>query len=585
MNHYYTSERNVLIVIALMKAHGIRKMIASPGTTNLTLIASLQQDSFFEMYSAPDERSAAYMACGLAAESGEPVALSCTGATASRNYMPGLTEAYYRKLPVLAITSSQHFGKIGSYFPQVLDRRSTPNDIVCESVHLTPVHSDMDEWACSVAANQAMLALRRRGGGPAHINLVTTYSKDFSIRKIPSVNLIRRFRLGDTLPELPSGRIAVYVGSHKKWSEDLLSAVDTFCAVHNAVVFCDHTSNYTGKFKVPYALAACQPEGGLRKSGTVPNLLIHIGEVSGDDPSRRLGRHAVVWRVNPDGEIRDTFQKLKSVFEMEEYEFFQVYAGDTSQKSDDYLQRCLNHLDTLRKQIPEVPFSNIWVASKSASRIPDGACLHLGILNSLRSWNLFALPENVSVFANTGGFGIDGGLSSLLGASLADRKKLYFGVFGDLAFFYDMNSLGNRHLGKNLRIMLINNGRGTEFRNYFHPAAVFGDAADPYMAAAGHYGNKSRTLIKHYAENLGFEYLSASSKTDFEKSCSRFLIPEITAAPMLFEIFTDSRDENEALHAITHIERSLEGFAAETGKRILGETGIRIAKKILNFRK
>ena len=67
MNHYYTSERNVLIVLALMKAHGIRKMIASPGTTNLTLIASLQQDSFFEMYSAPDERSAAYMACGLPA--------------------------------------------------------------------------------------------------------------------------------------------------------------------------------------------------------------------------------------------------------------------------------------------------------------------------------------------------------------------------------------------------------------------------------------------------------------------------------------------------------------------------------------
>lgn len=97
---YYTNERNVQVVIALLKAYGIRKVIASPGTTNMTFVASIQDDPFFEMYSSVDERSAAYLACGLAAESGEPVVISCTGATASRNYMPGLTEAYYRKLPV-----------------------------------------------------------------------------------------------------------------------------------------------------------------------------------------------------------------------------------------------------------------------------------------------------------------------------------------------------------------------------------------------------------------------------------------------------------------------------------------------------
>ena len=91
---YYTNERGPQIIIALLKAYGIRKIIASPGTTNLSLVASMQQDPFFEMYSSVDERSAAYMACGMAAESGEPVVITCTGATASRNYMPGLTEAF-----------------------------------------------------------------------------------------------------------------------------------------------------------------------------------------------------------------------------------------------------------------------------------------------------------------------------------------------------------------------------------------------------------------------------------------------------------------------------------------------------------
>lgn len=59
------------------------------------------------------ERSAAYIACGLAAGSGEPVALSYTQATVSRNYSSELTETFYRKLPVLALTQTQHTGRIG----------------------------------------------------------------------------------------------------------------------------------------------------------------------------------------------------------------------------------------------------------------------------------------------------------------------------------------------------------------------------------------------------------------------------------------------------------------------------------------
>ncbi len=77
-------------------------MIASPGTVNVPFVASIQQDDFFEVYSCVDERSAAYMACGLASESGEPVVITCTGATASRNYLPALTEAFYPQVCLLS---------------------------------------------------------------------------------------------------------------------------------------------------------------------------------------------------------------------------------------------------------------------------------------------------------------------------------------------------------------------------------------------------------------------------------------------------------------------------------------------------
>ena len=195
----YTDEVNVQILVALMKHHGVRHIVASPGTTNITFIACLQRDSYFTVYSAADERSAAYMACGLAAESGEPVALSCTGATASRNYLPGLTEAYYRKLPVLAVTSTQHLGRIGSMTPQVIDRTNELNDVCKVSVQCPSVHSADDRWACEVNLNRALLELTHHGGGPVHINLVTTYSNNFDVTELPRVRYVDRVEVGDAL--------------------------------------------------------------------------------------------------------------------------------------------------------------------------------------------------------------------------------------------------------------------------------------------------------------------------------------------------------------------------------------------------
>ena len=130
MNTHYTTDRSTQMVLSVLKAYGIKKIVVSPGTTNMAFVASAQSDPCFEMYSSVDERSAAYIACGLSQESGEAVVISCTGATASRDYMPGLTEAYYRKLPVLAITGSHGEYLIGHLHPQVIDRSVTPNDIV-----------------------------------------------------------------------------------------------------------------------------------------------------------------------------------------------------------------------------------------------------------------------------------------------------------------------------------------------------------------------------------------------------------------------------------------------------------------------
>ena len=160
------------------------------------------------------------------------------------------------------------------------------------------------------------------------------------------------------------------------------------------------------------------------------------------------------------------------------------------------------------------------------------------------------MPIGIQAKCNVGGFGIDGGVSTIIGASLAHPEKLFVGVFGDLALFYDMNVVGNRHVGNNIRILLINNGKGNEFRNYAHPCYFLGDEAEDYVAAARHYGNKSDVLVKNYAENLGYEYLTANSKETFLSVVDHFLTPEVTVRPMLLEVFTDTQDESDALEQI-----------------------------------
>lgn len=586
-DYFYTDERNAQIVISLLKAHGIKKVVASPGTTNICLVASLQQDPFFEIYSAADERSAGYIACGLSAESGEPVVLSCTGATASRNYMSALTEAYYRKLPILVITSSRSNFQIGHNIDQVTDRTVLPNDVAKLSVQLPLIYNnDEAEWGCVIAANKAILELSHHGNGPVHINLETNYSWNYNVKELPETRAIYRFLNENDLPKVNAERVAIMVGAHLKWNDRLIAAVDRFCEAYNAVVLCDHTSNYKGKYRILANLPAQQ----RNFNSVIKNaeIIIHIGDISA---SKYNIAAKEVWRVNPDGELRDPYKKLHYVFEMEEVDFFEKYTAISNQKKKtEFYDQCVDELTDLNASLLAVldclPFSNIWMASQTADKLPENSILHLGIQNSLRSWNFFEIPQSVFGYCNTGGFGIDGCISSVIGASLVDKNRICYCVLGDLAFFYDMNSLGNHHVSNNLRILLVNNGKGTEFKLTTNPGSMFGNRADDFIAAGGHYGNKSRSLVRHYAEDLGFEYLTASNKEEYIENIGRFITPQLTDKPMIFEVFTNDADEVSALETVRTIKLSKETAstkqkAKDAVKDLIGEKGVKAFKKIL----
>jgi len=573
-----TDERNAQILIQVLKAHGIKKVIASPGTTNACLVSSMQSDPFFEIYSAPEERSGAYMACGMAAESGEPVVLSCTGATASRNYMPALTEAFYRKLPILTVTSSRRNAYIGHNCDQVTDRTVLPNDVAKISVQMPIVLDDVSEWNCIINANKAVLELYHRGGGPAHINLETTYSKK-KVADIQPVRIIRRFMKYDEFPNITAQRVCIFVGAHVEMDDKLERAISEFCKKYNGIVLCDHTSNYRGEYRAFCNIVADQ----YYWKSTIQNveLMVHIGDISSSDYKIQAKE---VWRVNPDGEIRDTFQKLYNVFEMKEVEFFEYYNKKKQDYSNSELLIAYHQEEKeILSRMPEFPFSNIWIASVTAKKLPSNSVLHLGIRNSLRSWNYFDTQETVTGYSNTGGFGIDGSLSTVIGAALCHPDRLYYCVLGNLAFFYDMNALGNRHVPSNIRILVVNNGLGFEMKFPaswgYSIANSIGVSEDNYVCAAGHYS--SPDLIKSYVYGLGFEYLKVSTKEQYLDCLPKIVSNEKQDRTLVVEIVVNSENEDAALNLIGSIMVDESNVAKAAIKKAIGKKGIDAIKKMM----
>ena len=575
-----TDERNIQIVIALLKAHGIKYVVASPGSMNVPFVLSVQGDPYFVVFSCVDERSAAYMACGIAAEKNSPVVLSCTGATASRNYVPGLTEAYYRKLPILAITSLSSRQNVGMLIAQQIDRSQLQKDVVVNSVYLPTIKDWKDEVVCERDANSAILSLFQNGGGPVHIDLGTTMSLT-QIETLPSTRIIRRYTHTDNLPAIPKGRIGIMIGAHAKMDAELSSLIDNFCSSYDAIVYSVNPNSYVGDFAANVSLLFAQFNyvGLLNK----PDLCIHIGEVTSDAVGFQFYPKEV-WRVSEDGYLKDRYNCLTKVFQMSEKEFFYSYAPIPGDYRNQYEEWFLED-EKLRTLIPELAFSNGWVAQQLASVLPEGANVFLGIANSVRAWDYANPDKKIYTHSNIGGYGIDGCVSTMIGASIVSPEKQFYGIFGDLAFFYDMNSLGNRHVGDNLHIILVNNDGGQQFRNSDHPCYSLGyDTINKYIAAAGHNGRKSSSLIKHYAEDVGLSYISARTKDEFLNQLPGFLK---TGKSIVFELFTKAEEEEEFTFRTL---RSLLGVPAQKKKSLksiikgaVGSERIQAAKTILGL--
>lgn len=530
-------QNTIQYLVAMLKAYGINKIISCPGTQNSNFNSIVQEDSFFKCYSVVDERSACYMATGIAYETREPVVITCTGATASRNFLSGMTEAFYKNLPIIAITFYDAGTDKFKLSPQYIDRSVTQNDVKRLSVSLPLIYDEKDKKNCLIYLNAALSSAKYKYN-PVHINAPNIM--DFEKYELPddiwTTKVLTKVD-NETEQDLKNKNAIIYIGSHSKFSKEEEKALSSFAKNYNIPVVVDHTSNYHGENKVMSSRLTVL--AGIKKK---PELIIDMGGISGEYLSFPLFKKAKVWRISPNGEYNSRIGLgIEKLFCMSEYNFFSSF----NNKSDnsDYLGYINNALDKIN--VPELPLSNPFICQELSKHIQRDSSLHLAILNSLRSMDFFNLDNTIDVNCNVGGFGIDGALSTLVGQSLCDSNKKYYGVIGDLAFFYDMNVLGNRHLGNNLRIILVNNNRGEEFRLNPKLETPLGEKSDILIAAAGHYKNGA----KGWVESCGLHYMSAKNKEEFLSQIEDFCKKDYKSS-VVFEIFVKNEDEQDALNKL-----------------------------------
>ena len=94
-------------IVATLYEAGVKKVVVSPGSRSTPLAYGFASTKEFELYRQVDERSAGFLALGLAKESAEPVVLICTSGTAAANYYPAIIEAKYARIPLIVLTADR----------------------------------------------------------------------------------------------------------------------------------------------------------------------------------------------------------------------------------------------------------------------------------------------------------------------------------------------------------------------------------------------------------------------------------------------------------------------------------------------
>ena len=547
-------------VTELCKLKEIKHIVISPGSRNAPLTISFTEDPYFKTYSIVDERSAAFFGLGIAQQLKEPVALVCTSGSALLNYYPAITEAYYSDIPLIVLSADRPSSKIDIGDGQTIRQDNVYNRHIMCAVNLKEdniihdgktlpsekAYNDVqqeNERQINKAINTAITQK-----GPVHINIPFEEPLYHSVAEqlvFPhNVAVIKEDDQISAEELLPYSKIwnsakkkmvLVGVNSPDEIDQELLDKLGSDASV---IVFTETTSNlhhsnfFQNIDKIIAPLEYDRDKESYFKE-LQPEVLLTFGGMIVSKKIKAFLRNYQPkhhWHIDSK-KAYDTFFCLERHFRIHPNTFLNRFLEQTVASPTGQLntwlkvkaQRSVAH----KQYVIQLPFSDFSVYERVLKTIPDHYQLQLSNSSTIRYAQLFQLNNKLQVFCNRGTSGIDGSISTAVGASVATDRPVLM-ISGDLSFFYDSNALWNNYFPPNFRLIVINNQGGGIFR------ILPGDKNSETFSTF--FETKHGMNAKGICETFGVSYHSASDKDELEDQLQEFY--RTSQAPKLLEIFT-----------------------------------------------
>ena len=536
------------ILMNLLSKHGVAKLVLSSGSRNIPFVSAVETDPRFECYSVVDERNAAFFALGMSQQLNEPIAIACTSGTAASNYLSGVTEAFYSHIPLVVLTFDRSSYFLHQIETQKIDQPAIFQSVVKKTVTLPLIKDEDDIWYCQRLINEALIAMRQHQDGPVHINIPLIGDQNRLVSESVNKDIIENVNYIDHIgqdnqdkfkkyADSLSGRKALIVmGQTIPLDERTQNAIRLFCRTYHVPVLADNLSNFRCDEMI-FAEGVGKALNTKTITNYIPDVVISFGANFQERIKDLLRAHRERishWSIEPEGIIRDVFKCQNAVFDCKPVDFFEMMNRYTSGGCDkEYLEQWKRLENVL--VMPDMPFSNFYVAREFSKVIPNESILHTAILNSTRLMQFFKLDSSITCFSNVNAFGIDGCLPTFMGQAAA-TDKLAFLFIGDLSFFYGMNAAAIKHRKNNIRILVVNNGGGAEFH-------IMPDS-NSIPTIDWHIGCAHDRSVKGWVESMGYKYLAVRDKDELSAVLPIFVSAD-HEQPVVLEVFTKMKEDGE----------------------------------------
>lgn len=536
----FKGEKNTGYIAATCAAQGIRHVITCPGSRSAPLTLAFVRNGNFECLSIVDERSAAFIALGIAQQTGNTVALICTSGSAALNFAPAISEAYYQGIPLLIFTADRPQEWIDQHDGQAIRQQNLYQNFIGKSYHLQgEIFQQEDIWFTQRTVNEALF-FARKNQLPVHVNVAfreplyenpTVEEKWIQHVCFPESETTQ-WNANTFAPLQNYKKILIVAGQHHQFSEQLSEALQQLAKLPQVVVVAESISNVKGDFIPNVNECISLPNEEILQA----NCIISFGKSIISKKLKQFLRKssAAHWHISSDEFVRDVYQRLSHHFTGDAASFFQLLARNLTATASSYAQDWKNR-SSKAKQIRDtyaknVEFSDFSAAQMVFNHLPENSNLHLGNSAAVRYGQIFAdgISHSILVNSNRGTSGIDGCSSTAVGAAYINNKQTFL-LSGELSFHYDLNAFWNGYVSHKLRIIVFNNSGGNIFRLIDGSSTV--KELESYFETR--QTNDFRQIAAHY--HLGYQ--QANSLEELENLWGNFIQDSETA--QLLEIKTD----------------------------------------------